>query len=88
MSTPKTFEVSREDIERYASIGFELAIATLYKNGVITEEEAKEYYDYTCTSVTNKSVTNRLLLFFGKDVPSHSLSFKFAAIKLENKPNE
>ena len=84
----KTFDVNREDIERYVSTGFDLAIKTLYRDGVITDEQAEEYSDYGCTSITDKSVLSKLAHFFGKDIPQNHMSFKFVAFKLSKHSNE
>ena len=84
----KTYDVNREDIERYVSTGFELAINTLLKDGVITDDQAEEYYNYGCTSITNKSVMERMAHLFGKEIPENHLSFKFVALNLNRPSNE
>jgi len=78
------FDVTREDIERYVTIGFDLAIKTMVKDGTITQEQADKYADYTCTSISNKSVVSRLAKFFGKDIPPSDMVFKFIALKLNH----
>ena len=84
----KEFEVSREDIERYVNIGFDLAVRTLLRDGTITEEQAEEYADYTCTSVTDKSVMSKLTSFFDKKPSNEAVAFKFVAVKLQHTNNE
>ena len=81
------FDVSREDIERYVTIGFDLAIKTLVKDNAITTEQADEYADYACTSITNRSVIARLSSFFTK-TSTNTLTFKFLAIKLKHTNDE
>ena len=82
------FEVNREDLERYTSIGFHLALQTLHKDGAITNEQFNEYSDYTCASVTDKSVLKKLISFFDKKENENSLIFKFIAIKLQKTTND
>jgi hypothetical protein len=82
------FEVTREDLDRYVTIGFDLAIRTMVKDGTITQEQADEYADYVCTSITNKSVASRLASFFGKNIPTHDVVFKFIAFKLHPTKDE
>jgi hypothetical protein len=82
------FDVTREDIERYVTIGFDLAIKTMVNNGTITQKQADEYANYTCTSISNKSVVSRLASFFGKDIPPNDVVFKFIAFKLHHTKDE
>lgn len=81
----KQFVVSREDIERYVTTGFDLAVRTMLNDGVISNKQAEIYADYACTSITNESLISRLKNnFFGKDASDGGVTFKFVAIKLQH----
>ena len=81
------FEVTREDLERYTSSGFYLALDALHKDGIITDEQLNHYSNYVCASITDKSVLKRLAHFFGKKDTEGTVVFKFIALKLTS-PND
>jgi hypothetical protein len=48
MSTYSTYSLSREDIEKYSTIGFHLAVDNMVKNNIITKEQAEHYDNFAC----------------------------------------
>lgn len=66
MSTYSTYTISREDIEKYATIGFHLAVDNMLKNDVLTKEQAEHYQKFACVVVTRETVYEKLKKFFIK----------------------
>lgn len=66
MSTYSTYTLSREDIEKYATIGFHLAVDNMLKNDVITKKQAEHYQKFACVVVTRETVYEKLKKFFIK----------------------
>lgn len=64
MST--VYTVSREELERYATTGFHLAVETMRNNKIITEKQAKNYENYTCVVLSSGSIYSKLKRFFIK----------------------
>ena len=61
------YSLSREEIEKYATIGFHLAVDNMEKNNILTEEQIKYYYKFTCVVLTRETIYDRLKKFFKKD---------------------
>ena len=66
MPTYSTYNLSREEIERYATIGFHLAVDNMVKNDIITKEQAEQYQKFTCVVVTRETIYEKLKKFFAK----------------------
>jgi hypothetical protein len=66
MSTYSTYNLSREDIEKYSTIGFHLAIDNMLKNEIITKEQAEHYQKFACVVITRETVYEKLKKFFVK----------------------
>ena len=61
------YSLSREEIEKYATIGFHLAVDNMEKNNILTEEQVKYYYKFTCVVLTRETIYDKLKKFFKKD---------------------
>ena len=66
MSTYSTYSLSREDIEKYSTIGFHLAVDNMVKNNIITKEQAEHDDNFACVIVTRETVYEKLKKFFVK----------------------
>lgn len=55
----EVYTLGREEIEQYASKGWDIAIDKLQKDGIITSEQAEEYRKYTVVMFTKKSVLQK-----------------------------
>lgn len=66
MSTYSTYNLSREEIEQYATIGFHLAVDNMVKNDIISKEQAEHYQTFTCIVLTRETIYDKLKKFFAK----------------------
>lgn len=58
------YTVSREELEKYATTGFHLAVDHMRNNKIITEEQAKMYESYACVILSSSSIYSKLKRFF------------------------
>ena len=66
MSTYSTYNLSREEIEQYATIGFHLAVDNMVKNDIISKEQAEYYQTFTCIVITRETIYDKLKKYFMK----------------------
>jgi hypothetical protein len=60
----EVYTLTREDIEKHASKGWDIAIDRLENDGIITTEKAEEYRKYTIVTVTKRSVLEHFTELF------------------------
>lgn len=81
------FSLTKEEMEKHASIVWGMTIDKLRMDGVISKEDATEYLDYTVVIVTEKSIGERLRRFF-QPAPEGRSAIKFKVVNMREDLHE